>query len=557
MPTAITLDTLEVKATGNVSDAIRKIDELQAKLNGLRGGASNASTGIKKTGDSIKKMSESATKATGKLGSLLSSVKRIAMYRLIRSAIKAVTEGFSEGIKNAYAWAQANGDAFQQVMDTYATRVNYLKNTLGALASTVLTALLPAFMQMTNFLIAGINYVNEFIAKITGQDSYLRAREVAIGFADATDDAANAQKKLNQQLMKFDELNVITTPKNNARGDNDDLAWQDAFERVSVSDNQFGVFSELLDELTRPIKYAWETVKTIVEYIMQKVEPIKKKVQPIIDSLTKAFRSINDFSEKITEFVMGIVRTLVNQLDFEDYVDGAGSILDAVSGVFDVLTRIIQKLSTSRLFKDIAAVCGQITDAVTKLTIFGTSSALKSIENLLTVADGLLSFDLKKVIEGSWKELIRVLGDIAYGVGSVIDKIVFWKDTNYANELASFFNTNGDPDYGKTPNENGFIGGGGGRRFASGGFPDMGSVFIAGEVPGQTEMVGTINGRTGVASGDEITGISEAVYSTGNETAGLLRELISAVRSGGNARPSAAFGKFVNESMRLYKGVTG
>lgn len=59
--------------------------------------------------------------------------------------------------------------------------------------------------------------------------------------------------------------------------------------------------------------------------------------------------------------------------------------------------------------------------------------------------------------------------------------------------------------------------------YAAGGFPSAGSMFIAGE--SGAEMVGTINGRTAVASGDEITGIREAIYAVGTQ-------IISAMANG-------------------------
>ena len=59
-------------------------------------------------------------------------------------------------------------------------------------------------------------------------------------------------------------------------------------------------------------------------------------------------------------------------------------------------------------------------------------------------------------------------------------------------------------------------------RFANGGFPTVGSLFIAGEMG--SEMVGSINGRTGVASNGEITGIADAIRSTSDVEIGLLRQ---------------------------------
>ena len=95
-----------------------------------------------------------------------------------------------------------------------------------------------------------------------------------------------------------------------------------------------------------------------------------------------------------------------------------------------------------------------------------------------------------------------------------------------------------------------------GNLYANGGYPDMGSMFIAGEAG--AEMVGTINGRTGVASGQEITGIAEAVYGTSAEESRLLRSILGAIQSQRLViSPSASFGKVVNQSQRLYQGVTG
>ena len=59
-------------------------------------------------------------------------------------------------------------------------------------------------------------------------------------------------------------------------------------------------------------------------------------------------------------------------------------------------------------------------------------------------------------------------------------------------------------------------------RFAKGGFPELGSLFVAGEAG--SEMVGNINGRTGVVSNGEITGITDAIRSTSEVEISLLRQ---------------------------------
>lgn len=59
------------------------------------------------------------------------------------------------------------------------------------------------------------------------------------------------------------------------------------------------------------------------------------------------------------------------------------------------------------------------------------------------------------------------------------------------------------------------------RLFASGGFPKLGSEFIAGEKG--AEFVGNINGKTGVTSNQEITGIREEVATQGENQIALLQ----------------------------------
>ena len=64
------------------------------------------------------------------------------------------------------------------------------------------------------------------------------------------------------------------------------------------------------------------------------------------------------------------------------------------------------------------------------------------------------------------------------------------------------------------------------KGYAKGGYPEMGELFYAGE-GGVTEMMGSINGRTAVAGSAEITGIADAVYTTGQTEASLLSTAVS------------------------------
>lgn len=600
------LDNLEVKATGSMDDALGKLDEMLEKVKSLpksrtvnlKLNTTNTTTEIKNVSENVKRtvkeiekgarqinssISKTAKHTTGKLAEMFSSIKRIAYYRLIRSAIKAITQGFQEGINNAYQWAVANQDAFQQVMDTYATKSMYLKNTMGALASTVLTALLPAFTSLVNIVIQGANWLNEFLAALSGQDTYLRAREVAVSYADALDEAAGNQKKLNQQLMAFDELNVITTPKSSGR--DDDNNWVDAFERVDVS------------EKFTLVRTLGEKIRAVFDKLKEPFEKIKVYATNIKDifakigvpaSVEKIFDALKRSAESVFNFIKKVVDKLIEFKFPAKFSKDLGLIFDKFGTIFQKIANIQEKLDRLGITDAFASGLARVVTLFEQLTSTGILDGLTLIADALDVLDKLLSGDILGALDALKNQFLdlvasvlrpfAVLMDYAEkAISKILNKNSSEILTNFermVNEWKGIYEPvapaksggilpyagyNELYDYDQPVMK--FTGGGGGRSFelrANGGFPEMGSIFAAGEVPGEAEFVGNINGRTGVASGQEITGIADAVYATGNEEASLLRELVAVVKAGGGSmQPSAAFGRFASQSIRLYKGVTG
>jgi hypothetical protein len=140
--------------------------------------------------------------------------------------------------------------------------------------------------------------------------------------------------------------------------------------------------------------------------------------------------------------------------------------------------------------------------------------------------------------------------DIADEANDIIDK------TEISKKLKVQFDFSGKAKINTVEDEEGYIEV---LNFATGGYvKGQGTLFRAGEIPGQAEMVGNINGRTGVASGQEITGIGDAVWSTGGRTATLLETLIEIVKNKNLViSPSAALGRTVSRSERMYASQMG
>lgn len=95
--------------------------------------------------------------------------------------------------------------------------------------------------------------------------------------------------------------------------------------------------------------------------------------------------------------------------------------------------------------------------------------------------------------------------------------------------------------------------------YAAGGYPKSADLFYANE-NGIPELVGTMGGKTAVASGMEITGISDAVYSTGQTEASLLKTavgLLEVIAEKEYGISSDTLFKSVQKSARTYTQRTG
>lgn len=168
---------------------------------------------------------------------LTSSIGRIAFYRMIRTAIKAVTQGFQEGIKNAYFWAKEVGNQFAASMDTIKTATNYLKNSLGAMVAPLLNSLAPAIDFVIDRFVDLLNIVNQVFALLGGQTTWFRALKYPAEYMEETAGAtAKARKELKLWLASFDELNIIPNQKDTGRGGGagDQQDWGSMFEEVDL-----------------------------------------------------------------------------------------------------------------------------------------------------------------------------------------------------------------------------------------------------------------------------------------------------------------------------------
>ena len=141
-------------------------------------------------------------KATKGLTGFFHSIVRIAKYRLIRAALRMITQGFSEGIKNLYTWSSAVNGSFAASMDRLATASKYLKNSLGAMASPLIEAVAPVVDWIVDKFVDMFNTINQLISRLTGKSTYTAAKKVASTWGDAADSAAGSAREAADEIKR-------------------------------------------------------------------------------------------------------------------------------------------------------------------------------------------------------------------------------------------------------------------------------------------------------------------------------------------------------------------
>ena len=183
--------------------------------------------------DKVKKVTTAITGFTRSIG-------RVAFYRLVRSAIKAVTQAFSEGVKNLYQWSLLVDRTFADSMDKIATSMLYLKNSLGAAVAPIINTLAPVIDAIVDKFVDGINMVNQFLAAITGSETYTAAKKLATEWAENETEKANKNlKELKKTILGFDELNILNGNKDNDSGNGDKKVadYKNMFETRNIESN--------------------------------------------------------------------------------------------------------------------------------------------------------------------------------------------------------------------------------------------------------------------------------------------------------------------------------
>lgn len=303
-------------AMGSIADKLAQIgkagfDKIAERWSAALSKASTAAKSFLKNIATLpvtigKRLATSVKQSTAGLGQFFSSLKRIAFYRLIRSALKALTQGFAEGQKNLYQYSKLMGTQFYQSMDRLSSASLYLKNSLAAMAAPLINAVTPAIEFAIDKIVQLFNWVNKLISALTGKTITTVAKKVTKDFDDAAERAGGSARKaadeLKRTILAFDELNVLNDTKEHGGGtgggtNNNADDYGAMFEEVEVE----SYFSDLADKIRNAFAASdWEGLGRILG-----------------DQVNKLFDGIDfgDIGSKVGSGINGAIKTAYYFLD--------------------------------------------------------------------------------------------------------------------------------------------------------------------------------------------------------------------------------------------------
>ena len=320
-------------------------------------GSATIGRGIGLIGSSMKSLWDRTLGAHSAAHKLFNSIKRIALYRAIRAAIKAISESIKTGVNNLYEWSRAFDSTreFANSMDKIATAALYVKNSLGAMVAPIINSLAPALDFLADKFVMLLNTINEFFAAITGASTYTIAHKVATEYKEAASDASGAAKALKSFTIGIDELNIIedTGRGGGGAGSSGNVA-EDWFEKVAVDT----VVGNYFDFLINAIKNGdWETVGIALGDGFNRVVDLV----PWDEIGTKAGKAFTGFFTTAVGFLdtadfagagENIATMINNFFEQADFTKVGETIVGGITGAIDFVGGIVGGIKWDKVAED-------------------------------------------------------------------------------------------------------------------------------------------------------------------------------------------------------------
>lgn len=389
----------------------------------------------------------------GAIKSFTSALGRIALYRAIRSVIKAIASGISEGLQNVYQWSLLTGNQFANSMDSIATSGMYAKNSLAAMAAPLFNALAPVIDAIVDKFVQLVNVINQVFAIFGGSGKWIKAIKQPQKFASAVDasgdSAKKAKKNIDDYLASFDELHVIPDQNDSSSGGgggSDIPDYGGMFEEVDVDSNIKDFVNQLKDAIN---KGDWEGVGRLLgNKVNELVDSIDFKGfgQKVGYGLNAGIQIAYYFLDTVNFYNIssGIATFLNNALDQIDFTFVGRLLTRGMTIGFDRLLGFIVTFNWGLLARKLSDGFKGAIDELSEWIAgynWGTigSSLAQSLIDIITNIDygGIANSILNLLVNAFTATLSFIEGALGTFCGNIVSSAAEWLSTTTPEDILS------------------------------------------------------------------------------------------------------------------------
>lgn len=341
-------------------------DSAKTKTGGISSIFSRMGGVVSGLGKRLGGLAQNFTSTTNSANNASFSIGRMigmsVLYSTVFGMISKVNSGIMTGINNLAQYSSATNASISSMMSA----LTQLQNSLATAFAPILSVVAPILTAFMNMLSKAITYVGMFIAALTGQKSFTRAKAVQEDYAaslnktssgankaaKATKNNAKATKKASKEIQTYlsglDEIRQYQKEKDTPSSSTPSAgsgggggggytgpSIGDMFEKVPIESSIADIAKKIKDLIK---KEDWEGLGAYI------ASGINKGLQKIYDAI-----NWNNVGPKITYFVNAFTRTFNSLVDHIDWGLLGRTIGAGINTIVNTLNLLIEGIDWKNL----------------------------------------------------------------------------------------------------------------------------------------------------------------------------------------------------------------
>ena len=303
---------------------------------------------IKLLGSTAKKsfstMNKSAKKSGGIFSNFSSRLKGIISSLLIFNWITKAFNAFTKSIKDGFGNLYKDNKKFKTSVDNLRASVLTLKNAFAAAFRPLVDVAIPYIQMAADKLTELLGKVGQFMAAITGQETYTKAiKQTADAFKEA-------EKAADGYLSPLDEINKYSDGKRKNEGEDQ---FGQVFEELPIDQKIKDLadkIKNILKKLFAPIKEAWNREGKFVmdswKYALEEIWKLAKDIGRDFLKVWNQEATINMLADML--HIIGDIGLVVGNLASKfreawNYNNTGLHILENIRDIFAVIVHNIRE----------------------------------------------------------------------------------------------------------------------------------------------------------------------------------------------------------------------